>query len=471
MARVLAFPAKDDPERLVGKTDRPQKRRRRAFRLDVPLRVVTTTLPSGERLPLLVDAHTWVPRSLAMRWVLYDRRYGCAESTLRRDVNALRFVYAWGDRTFAEGLDARLTNGPLEHGDLIALRGFLTDPDVEARLGRDGGPGARTTGAAGSRGLAAKLFLAWALNPASRNDAGASPVNALVLAQQIEGVLQPLAKHAGEGRRRVLPTDAAMDVVEEIMQPRMDARGRFLNPLQWHPKNPFRGDTRIRNWLMWTLARDSGLRLGEMLSLPARATVRTSDGRSWVQVRTDADRDDDSRARSPQAKTLSRLVPMGAHAVFALSAYLTAPGAGRRVMGNAYLFSARTGRPLSYNPANRVMRGLAAASGIEIGWHDLRHVWATEYARSVYRAAREGKHPTDSESTAMMALLTEKLRALGGWSATSTQPMYYARVAIKEEANRLLRGIQDARVERMAALRGSALEPAWLSEPDEELPW
>ena len=117
------------------------------------------------------------------------------------------------------------------------------------------------------------------------------------------------------------------------------------------------------------------------------------------------------------------------------------------------------------------MRGLAAASGIEIGWHDLRHVWATEYARSVYRAAREGKHPTDSESTAMMALLTEKLRALGGWSGTSTQPMYYARVAIKEEADRLLRGIQDARVQRMTAQRGSAPEPAWLSEPDEELPW
>lgn len=51
------------------------------------LRVVSTVLPTGERLPMLVNESTWAPRSMALRWILYDRRYSCAESTLRRDVN------------------------------------------------------------------------------------------------------------------------------------------------------------------------------------------------------------------------------------------------------------------------------------------------------------------------------------------------------------------------------------------------
>lgn len=244
MTTVLPFRANGATGDPGAKNDAPPNRSRRRFALAARLQVVTTMLETGERLPLLVDADTWLPRSLAMRWVLYDRRYTCAESTLRRDVNALRFVYAWADKEFPEGLDARLAAGPLDHAELLELRRFLTNPTLEARIGDGQGRSvARSTGAAGSRGLAAKLFLTWALTPASRNDVGAPPENAADLKAKIDGVLPPLATHAGEGRSRLVPPDEVVDAAEEIVRPRMDANGRFLRPLQMHPKNPFRADT------------------------------------------------------------------------------------------------------------------------------------------------------------------------------------------------------------------------------------
>lgn len=465
MATVLPFRAKEARPSSPTKNDPAPNHRRRQFALAAPLQVVTITLETGERLPMLVDADTWIPRSLAMRWVLYDRRYTCAESTLRGDVSALRFVYAWGDAAFRGGLDARLTLGPLDHGELLALRAFLTNPPAGDSTSGDEVDVERATGAAGSRGLAAKLFLMWAITPASRNDVGAPPANAAELAAMIHGVLQPLAKHAGKGRSRVVPPEDLIDAAEEIIRPLLGPDGGFLRPLQWHPANPFRADTRLRNWLMWTFARDSGLRLGEILSLPTNATHQTAEG-AYILVRTDADRSDDPRARSPQAKTVSRAVPLSPHGKVALTAYLTSHGRGRRVRGNAYLVSAVTGAPLSHNPADQIMRHLSSACGTPVTWHDLRHTWATEYARSVYRAVREGNYPSTGESTAMMALLTEQLKALGGWSATSEEPAYYARAAIKEEADRMLRGIQDARAQRMAAQR-AADSSAVLSNPVE----
>ena len=60
--------------------------------------------------------------------MLYDRRYSCAESTVRRDVNGLRYLYACGQRRFLEGIEARLAAAPLTHAELIDLRAFLLDP-------------------------------------------------------------------------------------------------------------------------------------------------------------------------------------------------------------------------------------------------------------------------------------------------------------------------------------------------------
>lgn len=450
MGTVLSFRGKSGARPTETKNDtvdaRPRQDRGR-------LRVVSTVLPTGERLPVLVDDATWLPLSMALRWVIYDRRYACAESTLRRDVNGLRYLYAWGHRRFAEGIEARLAAAPLTHDELVDLRGFLLDP--KGMVAGDIGGADRVvtaTGAAGARALSVKLFLVWAVSPAARNERGADPDKATTVVKQIEGVLGPLAGRAGKGRQRVLIENDRLDQIEALLRPEMDDTGRFHQPLRWHADNPFRPALRVRNWLMWCIARDSGLRIGEILTLSATATHAVA-GHLHIVVRRAAHRGDDPRARAPNSKTKARTVPMSAHAQFALQAYSRGTGPAARRRGSAYLITSLRGTPLTHNPADRIMRHLGRITGVPISWHALRHAWATDFARAVLLGVHDGTHDADRNPEAMKALLIEQLRELGGWSLQSTMPMYYAGVAIKEDADRLLSARQAERAARIVAMQ------------------
>lgn len=102
-----------------------------------------------------------------MRWAVYRRRYECAESTLRTDMYAVRFVYAWGDRCFPEGLESRLERGALGLNELADLHTFLESPPFDS-------PGLATKrelrlpAITGRRALAIKAFLKWSHDRANR---------------------------------------------------------------------------------------------------------------------------------------------------------------------------------------------------------------------------------------------------------------------------------------------------------------
>lgn len=447
MATVLSFRSEGRNVAPLLKSDAMMRRGK------LPLSVVSSSLPSGEGLPLLVHRDTWVPLSLAMRWAVLQRRYECAEATLRSDLNGLRYVYAWGGDRFAEGLEARLEEGPLDFEDLVSLRDYLLHPEaaVARRLG--GSTSARAAGvSAGKHALAAKAFLAWAMSPASRNQRGAEPRDAQARIAQQDAVLGPLARRAGDaGVGEPLNEDAAKRITH-LLAPVADARGQFLRPLRWHPQNPFRATTRLRNWLMWCLAQDCGLRVGELLALRASdfPVVR---GIACVAVVRRPDAPEDTRRKRPQAKTLERVLPIGPHAEFALRAYLTErPPFGRR-RGSPYLFTASTGQPLSVNAADRVTKLLARSVAVRVHWHALRHAWADDIARGVLKAALVGKGPSSPEAETQKALLIEQLRLMGGWSVQSTMPMHYARRALKEYADASLRVRQEERAQRIIEYR------------------
>ena len=119
MTKVLLFSEDSRRSIPVGKND---TRRPRAT---YPLSVVAATLATGERLPLLVDRETWVPMSLATRWVVLSRRYECAESTLRTDLNGLRYLYVWGNTRFSEGIGGGgLVWVDVESGCPVVLRRY-----------------------------------------------------------------------------------------------------------------------------------------------------------------------------------------------------------------------------------------------------------------------------------------------------------------------------------------------------------
>jgi site-specific recombinase XerC len=459
MAKVLPFP--------LGTAHAEAARKKNATRnrLAVGYALETVALESGEALPLLIRTNEGTPMSLAMRWVVLKRRSEVAESTLRADVDALRFLYAWGDRVLAGGLEARLEGGAgLTHDEVLRLKAYLLDPR-ELDIQRDG-PGdagdAQHSATAGRRAAVALRFLQWAVVPAERNSAGAAPAGLAGYVGMLTGILQPLAKHAGKGRRRIAPlTDADARRVEQLIAPKVDRGGRWLLPLQWHRDNPFSATVRIRAWLMWVLARDAGLRLGELLTLSVDNSFELVDDIYCVKVVRKPDAAADPRGKRPQVKTLSRAVPAGPRAQAARRAYLTDRGKGARPRGSgAYLFASQYRKPLSVSAASRMMDVINRAASIDISWHSLRHAWAERLAHELLI---EAEREAAAGGYEVAACLADKLRYLGGWSDTSRMPLYYAQNAIAAAARRTLASIQERRANRIVSV-----DP---NTNDKPLPW
>jgi hypothetical protein len=74
-------------------------------------RVLMLKLDTGERLPCLVDASTWLPTRVATRWAVRYRRFRVQSSTLAADLRVLARVYAWAECSLPGGLDDHLVSG------------------------------------------------------------------------------------------------------------------------------------------------------------------------------------------------------------------------------------------------------------------------------------------------------------------------------------------------------------------------
>jgi hypothetical protein len=452
MAKVLSFPGAAPVP-----VDPPKKNTPRTARADAYV-VTVAHLDSGEGLPLLIDRESGRPLDLALRWAVLSRRLEAQESTLRGDLSALRYVYAWADSALEGGLEARLERGPLlDDGELLRLRDYLAHPGTDIRPSGGGVP------SAGHRAQVALQFLRWAAVPANRNAAGAPPAEFAKYDGMLDAILRPLAKHAGEGRRRIVPVSSSDEErIEHLISPKIDSDGRWLMPLQWHPENPFRPSVRLRVFLMWTIARDAGLRLGELLTLQASSSFAYVDDEHCVIVQRRPDDPSDTRGKRPQVKTESRAVPAGRGAQSALRAYLTSrPPFGRR-RGSPYLFTSNRKKPLSISAASRAMDVINEALGTSISWHSLRHAWAEALATELLR---QTDPQGDVDAVAARSFIMDHLRALGGWSMQSRMPAYYAQTAIARAARKTLSALQDRRA---AKIMNASLLADRLDIP---LPW
>jgi hypothetical protein len=69
--------------------------------------VLPLTLDTGEVLPTLVDADSWIPVRVATRWVVRRRRWRSMPSTLANDLRSIGLLYSWASSAL-EGSGANL---------------------------------------------------------------------------------------------------------------------------------------------------------------------------------------------------------------------------------------------------------------------------------------------------------------------------------------------------------------------------
>jgi integrase len=229
------------------------------------------------------------------------------------------------------------------------------------------------------------------------------------------------------GSRRIRPlTEEEVTRADRLIGPRRKDDGSLIMPFRFSDSNPFRIGTRLRNWLMFAIAIQCGLRRGELLKL--RLDDLPKPDSPGLKIRRRAHDTSDARRHRPGVKTVERVLDLSGEVKAGLRAYLTSrPPIGRVAGGSPYLFVTNAARALSITAANEVVGVIRRNAQIDdLSWHSFRHTWAEAIAEELLT-----QHP-EEETLGL-------LRTLGGWKPRSAMPLHYTQNAMARRAGAFLR--------------------------------
>lgn len=221
---------------------------------------------------------------------------------------------------------------------------------------------------------------------------------------------------ADSGRRKGPPA-AIIERVLEVICP-------------GHPQNPWRSRAvQFRNYLFVRILMQTGLRLGEVLSLRLRCIQPSL--RELHIIRA-PDAPDDRRLIPPTVKGHSHIQPLwDLHdplMQYIQTVRRTIPGAKRSPF---LLVASHSGRELSDSGARRVLSDLARAIQYAgpLSPHVLRHAWNESFSRTMDAC----KIPEERQGRIREFLM--------GWADDSSASDIYNRRFIEEEARRVLKAL------------------------------
>lgn len=191
-------------------------------------------------------------------------------------------------------------------------------------------------------------------------------------------------------------------------------------------KNPWKSEfVRDRNETMVLLLLQTGMRRGELLSL------KTSDinlQQKSIKIEKRVAGLVDPRAYRPLVKTLGREVMMSAILATKVSAFILNHRVHQPLAKkHPFLFTSRTGEPLSMKSVNAIFDDLKPAiPGADIYPHALRHTFNSNLSLAF-------------ENSKVEPELEMKIRTeLNGWSHNSQMPALYAKRHTKEKARQVI---------------------------------
>ncbi len=375
-----------------------------------PFTVLNVVLDSGERLPCLVDSATWLPVRVATRWAVRYRRYRVQSSTLANNLRVLARLYLWARESAKYDLDSHLTQGQaLRNREIESLVSSL-------RVAGEGH--SLDTGAFDQHLAVIEDFLKWSLD--SENRGGRSALSLEQLTAE-RGRLEQLFRSLRVGARpstRIEPLeDAEIEAIRRAVGPRSDPDGHLSFPAA------FSSHARLRNWLMFEVALELGIRRGELLKLRLDSLPRAAD--DGIRILRRPDDPHDSRAKEPAVKTAERVIPASRELRRAVQVYLvSSPPLGRVSGKSPYLFVTRSGSPVSIDTADDIIVSIGRISGVvPLSWHRLRHTWAERMAE-LFAEQPNGM---------------DRLVYLGGWTNPLSARRYLQR-SLANQAKEALRG-------------------------------
>jgi len=190
-------------------------------------------------------------------------------NTLTSNLRALGLLYEWGASRLGRNLDPLLESGMfLDGAEIETLIAYLRGRVLDQELSRRAATAAPTLATLASIALPVREFLKWVADPQARGGTGIiDPTHLVAYRSRLDFAFQPVVRRIGASRR-IRPLTIAEDGrVRELVAPLAGNAGHVRQPFRFHPAHPFTPETRLRNWLMYQLARELGLRRSEMLAL------------------------------------------------------------------------------------------------------------------------------------------------------------------------------------------------------------
>lgn len=371
--------------------------------------IIPLVLDSGERLPCLVDSDTWIPLHLATRWAVRYRRYHVQSSTLTANLRAIAKLYEWAWYIGRFDLDDFLTSGQLLNArHLDSLAHYLRGADKRVKANTLNG-----------RLIAIENFLVWLL--AVENRGGSNPLSIEQLAAErmrLEVIFSEL-RIKGNHSVRIQPlSNEEITAIRKSIGPQKKESWVFSGCFSKH--------TALRNWLMFETALELGIRRGELLKLRLDSLPRGS--KDGIKVKRFPDDPNDSRSVEPAVKTSERIIPASRGLLSAMRMYITQPPPlGRQKNTSPYLFLTRSGKPVSIDTSNDIVRAISQHSDVSnLSWHRFRHTWAERMALEL------SDRPNG----------VDILMYLGGWSDMRS-PLTYIQDAVAKQADVFMREYQE----------------------------
>lgn len=374
-----------------------------------PFTVLNVVLDSGERLPCLVESATWIPVRIATRWAVRYRRYRVQASTLANNLRVLARVYGWARECAGYDLDNHLTQGQtFRNREIESLVGSLRVKADSHTL---------DTGAFDQHLGVIEDFLKWSLDSENRGGRCILSLEQLTAERQrIEEIFRSLRVGARPSTRIEPLEEAEIEAIRRAIGPRRGSGGQLSFP------DVFSCHTQLRNWLMFEVALELGIRRGELLKLRLDSLPRAAE--EGIRILRRPDDPHDSRSKEPAVKTAERVIPASRDLLRAVQMYLTSPPPLGRVSGKSpYLFVTRSGNPVSIDTADDVIAAIGRVSNVApLSWHRLRHTWAERMAE-LFADQPNGM---------------DRLVYLGGWS-NPLSARHYIRRALANQAKEVLR--------------------------------
>ncbi|MEO8645679.1 site-specific integrase [Pseudomonas sp.] len=389
---------------------------------------------NGERLVVLVDESGMPLFYPALYVTVHMRGRSLAVNTIQNALDAIKALYAW-QGYYGHDIESYFSRGELlQAHDVHSLRDFMQIPlrrdNGDKIVSISGRPVTVSTGNQYARMSVIADYLGFLAGQLQRSSMRASEDTQRMVAQ-IKANRPRKSANSNRDRHEKHLDEALLDALEDAMKP-----GSGNNPTREYA-------VQVRNALMFSILRVTGLRRGELLNLK----VEDIDfAKNTLKVVRRPDSEDDARAYQPVAKTRERTFPLVPELVDKIRSYVLAqrnkvPG----VKKHGYLFvthksGASQGRPLSNAAFGKFMGELRSViegcNGIHA--HSLRHHWNYSFS-------------TICEGINMSPEREEKIRSyLMGWSETSGTAATYNLRHIKEQAGKAVLDLQyrHLRIER-----------------------